>query len=706
MSALVTYARQGRIGVLIIDNPPVNAFSQAVRDALDERLQEAIADPATMAIVLAAAGRTFVAGADIREFGSITSGQLARRSAHPLLNGIENSPTPIVAALHGTALGGGLELAMAAHYRVAVPSAQMGQPEVKLGLIPGAGGTQRLPRLVGPILAAEMCAFGEPIDAFTALAQGLVDAIIDGDLHTGALAFAESIVGRPVRRVRDRLEKLRAVPPDSFTSLRAATRTRMRGQTAPLAAINAVEAAVTLPFDEGCRREYEIFEHCLRSDQSAALIHVFFAERGVAKVPALADAPRLPVRRAAVVGAGTMGTGIAMAYANAGLPVLLNDVSDAALERGLATIRGHYATSRSKGRLTEEDMTRRLALITPAPDYEALATADIVVEAAFEEMNVKKIIFAELDRVTRRDAILATNTSYLDIDEIAAATSRPEMVVGHHFFSPAHVMRLLEIVRGRATAPTVLATSMDLARTLRKIGVLVGNGRGFVGNRMYEPYVRESVSLVEEGTPPWVIDDAMYAFGMAMGPLAVQDLAGLDIGWRTRKAFAHLRLPGVRYPFAHDLLCEMGRFGQKTGAGWYRYEGARSRRNDPDVLAAIRARALADGIEQREATPEEIVDRLVLALVNEGARVLEDGIALRAADIDVVYVHGYGFPAWRGGPMMYADQRGLGRVAEKVRALQTRHGDLWRPAALVERLAREEGSFAAFDRTIDSAARR
>jgi 3-hydroxyacyl-CoA dehydrogenase len=586
---------------------------------------------------------------------------------------------------------------MACHQRAAVASARVGQPEVKLGLIPGAGGTQRLPRLAGPAIAGEMCAFGEPIGAVQAKMHGIVDSIVEGDLVEATVRLAREAARHPIRRTRDREEKLgdQAVNAALFDALRTAAARRLRGQRAPLAAIEAVHAATTMPFDAGCRRESELFLECLQSDQSKALVHVFFGERTVAKVPDLpAETPVVPIGRAAVVGAGTMGAGIAMAYANAGVPVVVREVTQDALDRGLATIRRNYAATVKKGRLAPEEAERRLALITPALSLDACGDADIVVEAVFESMAVKQEVFAELDRVVRPGAILATNTSYLDIDAIASVTSRPRLVVGHHFFSPAHVMRLLEIVRGAATDPTVIATSMDLARRLGKVGVLVGNGRGFVGNRMYEPFVRETVFLVEEGNDPEAIDRALTDFGMAMGPLAVQDLSGLDVGYRIRQAFAHLRVPGVRYPFASDMLCEMGRLGQKTGAGWYRYDDQRTPAASPEVTAAVRRRARDLGIPQQVASADEIVERLVFALVNEGARVLEEGIARRSVDIDIIWINGYGFPAWRGGPMKYADLVGLEHVASRVRHLHARAGHHWRPAPLLERLAAEGRTFS------------
>ncbi len=686
MSNLVEWTRDGEIGIITINNPPVNALSPGVPEGIGAGVEAAVADAAVRAVVLIGGARTFIAGADIKEFGKITSGQKKGPGLLELLEAIENCPKPVVMAIHGTALGGGLEVAMSGHYRVAAPSAQLGQPEVKLGIIPGAAGTQRLPRLVGVAKAVEMCAFGEPIPARDAFQHGLVDRVIDGDLLAGAVDFARQVLAQGGRAPRsgERNEKLGhdAANAPIFAAARERARERARGQAAPLAAIDAVEAATRLSFQEGCRREGEIFRQCLFSDQSKALIHAFFGEREVAKIPDVPkDTPVLPVRRAAVVGAGTMGGGITMNYVNAGIPVLLKEVSQEALDRGLATIRNNYANTVKKGRLTQQEMDERLARITPTLSYDGFGQADIIVEAVFENMALKKQTFAELDQVARPDAILASNTSTLNIDEIASATRRPEWVIGHHFFSPANVMRLLEIVRGQASSKPVIATSMDLAKKLRKVGVLVGNCRGFVGNRMFGPYRREATFLVEEGASPEQVDRALYEFGMAMGPLAVGDLAGLDVGWRIRQEFKHTEIPGARYPALEDRLCELGQYGQKTGAGWYRYDENRKPSHNPEVDRLVEAYARQAGIQRREISDQEIVDRLLYALVNEGARILEEGIALRGVDIDIIYLNGYGFPSWRGGPMWYADTVGLDKVLARVKEFH------WQPAPLLERLA-------------------
>ena len=703
MSELVRFSRQDEVGVITIDNPPVNALSPGVPEGIVTAIQAAAEDPEVRAVVLIGAGRTFIAGADIREFGKITSGERPRFTLYPPLLAIEDSKKPVVMAIHGTAFGGGLEVAMSGHYRVAVSTALVGQPEVKLGIIPGAGGTQRLPRLAGVAKAVEMCAFGEPVSAANALAAGILDKIIEGDLLAGAIEFARGVAGRLAYKTRERGEKLRNVTENAAVIAEARERARQtrRGQMAPLAAIDAVEAATRLPFEEGCRREAELFRVCLFSIQSKAMIHAFFGERTVAKIPDIPKETRLyDVRRAAVIGAGTMGGGIAMNYANAGIPVLLKETSREALDRGLSTIRKNYESSVKKGRLSPGSMAQRLGLITPQINYAGFEQADVVVEAVFEEMALKKRIFSEIDKIAKPDCILASNTSMLDLDEIASVTSRPHMVVGHHFFSPANVMRLVEIVRGKATSKEVIATSMALAKKLGKTAVLAGNRRGFIGNRMVEPYLREAQFLLEEGASVEAVDQALYDFGFAMGPLAMSDLAGLDVWWRIRQEYRHLEKPGVRQPLVAQLICEQGRYGQKTGAGWYRYDVNRYDANrrpspDPEIAALIEKTARAAGIERREISSDEMVERTVYALINEGARVLEEGVALRPVDIDIVYLDGYGFPVWRGGPMFYADTVGLPKVLAKIKEFEQRHGsDLWAPAPLIERLAAAGKTFA------------
>jgi 3-hydroxyacyl-CoA dehydrogenase len=702
MSDLVQFSKRDGIGVITINNPPVNALSPGVPEGIAQAFEQLNADDEVKAVVLIGAGRTFASGADIKEFAKVRSGEGRGTTRFPdVLMQIENSRKPIVMAIHGSALGGGLELAMAGHYRVAVAGAQVGQPEVKLGIIPGAHGTQRLPRLAGVAKAVAMCAEGNPISAAEALKFGIVERLIEGDLLAGAIEFAREISGKRVPKTRDRKEKL-GTPAENaliFAAARETARKKQRGMTAPLAAIEAVEAATKLPFEEGCRLERKLFTECLLSDQSKALIHVFFGEREVGKIPDIPkETPTIPVNHAAVVGAGTMGGGIAMVFANAGMPVLLKEADQAALDRGLANIQKNYASSVARGRFTQQFVEERLKLIQPTLTYDGFAEADMVVEAVFEGMELKKQVFAELDRVGKPGAILASNTSTLNVDEIASATSRPEFVIGTHFFSPANVMRLLEIVRGKKTNREVIATAMQLSKKLGKIGVLVGNCRGFVGNRMFHHYVRESVFLVEEGASVESVDKALTDFGMAMGPLAVGDLAGLDVGWRIRKEYRHLEKPGMRQPMAGDRLCEMGRYGQKTGAGWYKYDDKRQAIPDPEVASLVRKWAAEARIPQRNISAEEMVERCVYALVNEGARILEEGFAQRAVDIDIIYIYGYGFPAYRGGPMWYADAVGLKRVYDRVVEFEKQHGEVWQPAPLLKHLAEHGKTFADFTR--------
>ncbi len=701
MENLVQVSADKDVAIVTINNPPVNALSPAVAQAIAQAIEQVGKDAGARAVVLIGAGRTFVAGADIKEFGRITSGKSQRGTGlNPLLLEIEDLGKPVVVAIHGTALGGGLELSMACHYRVAAPGAQMGQPEVKLGIIPGAGGTQRLPRLVGVAKAVEMCAEGNPITAREGLKLGLVDRLIEGDLLAGAVAFAREVAGEPAPKTRERDAKLSVAPQEAsvFDAAREKARTKQRGMMAPLAAIHAIEAGTKLSFEEGCRVEQAQFRECLFSDQSKALIHAFFGEREVAKVPDIPkDTPTLPVKSVAVVGAGTMGGGIAMVFANAGIPVLLKDADQPALDRGLATIQKNYAGSIKRGRLTPQAADECLKRITPTLSYDGFGGVDMVVEAVFEGMALKKEVFGQLDHACRKGAILASNTSTLNIDEIASATSRPEWVIGTHFFSPANVMRLLEIVRGKATGKEVIATCLQLSKKLGKVGVVVGNCRGFVGNRMFGPYRREAQFLAEEGASIEAVDGALYDFGMAMGPMATGDLAGLDVGWRIRKEYRHLEKPGVRQPFAEDRLCEMGRYGQKTGAGWYKYDENRRAVPDPEVDALVRKWAAEKGVPQRHISSEEIVERCVYALVNEGARILEEGIAQRAVDIDIIYLYGYGFPSHRGGPMWYADTVGLKKVYGRIRDFHRQHGELWEPAPLLQRLAEEGKTFATFN---------
>ncbi len=704
MSDLIKLTRREHVAVITVDNPPVNALGPGVPEAIEVGLEAVAADRQIRAVVLIGAGATFIAGADIREFSKIVSGERPRLNLLPFLEAIEDCPKPVVMAIHGTAFGAGLETAMGGHYRVIAPDALVGQPEVKLGLIPGAAGTQRLPRLAGPAKAAEMCCLGEPVNAQEALSFGIVDRIVDGDLLEAALAFAHEIAGQPTRKTRQRDERLRDADPSIFFGLRERVRKTKRGRQASLAAIEAVEAATRLSFDDGCKREAELFYECLFSTESQALIHVFFGERTVSKIPGLPkDLKLYDIRRAAVIGAGTMGGGIAMNFANAGIPVIVKETAQNALDRGMASIRSNYAHTVSKGRLSQSTVDDRMALITPQLGYNGFETADIIVEAVFENLSVKQQVFLEIGKVAKPACITASNTSSLDIDQIASATSRPEMVIGTHFFSPANVMRLLEVVRGKATRDEVIATSMTLGKKLGKVAVLAGNCFGFIGNRMMLPYLRQAYFLVEEGASVEQVNQALYDFGMAMGPLAMDDLAGLDVMWAIRETGKHLEQPGARQPLLPDLLYQQGRFGQKTGRGWSHYDANRTPSPDPDVAALIETNALAHGIprrviESKQITSEEITDRCIYALINEGARILEDGIALRAVDIDITYIHGYGFPASRGGPLFYADTVGLKKVLARMSAFEQQQGDtFWTPAPLLERLAESGRTFASFE---------
>jgi 3-hydroxyacyl-CoA dehydrogenase len=707
MSDLVQFTKSGNIGIITINNPPVNALSPGVPEGIAESIDLLEKDASLQAAVLIGGGSTFIAGADIKEFGKMTSGK-SRGAGHlGLLLKIENSNKPVVIAIHGTAFGGGLEIAMSGHYRVAARNAKVGQPEVKLGIIPGAAGTQRLPRLAGVARAVAMCTDGNPISTEEALKCGIVDRLIDGDLLAGAMEFAREFIGKPVPKTRERGNKL-GTPEENtliFAGARENVRKKQRGMIAPLAAIDAIEAATKLPFEEGCKVEQKLFMECLFSPQSKALIHVFFGEREVGKIPDIPkETPLIPVKTAGVVGAGTMGGGIAMVLANAGIPVLLKEVDQAAIDRGMSGIQKSYANAVKRGRFTQKSVDERLKLIQPTLSFDGFADVDLVIEAVFEGMALKKEVFGQLDKICKSGAILASNTSTLNIDEIASATSRPPFVIGTHFFSPANVMCLLEIVRGKATSKQVINTCMQLSKKLGKIGVLVGNCRGFVGNRMFHPYVRESVFLVEEGASVEEVDSAMTEFGMAMGPLAVGDLAGLDVGWRIRKEYRHLEKPGERQAFAGDQLCELGRYGQKTGAGWYKYDENRRPMADPEVASLVKKWAAEAGIAQRRISSQEIVDRCIYALVNEGARVLEEGYALRAVDIDIIYLNGYGFPAYRGGPMWYADSMGLQKVYDRILQFRRQHGEIWEPALLLKQLAELDKTFAEYNREQHAAA--
>jgi 3-hydroxyacyl-CoA dehydrogenase len=703
MSDLIQYSVRDGVAVITIDNPPVNALGPGVPEGIAAAIPRAFADAAVSAVVMIGAGRTFVAGADIKQLEEQAHGRgPGAPNMHALFKAIEDCSKPVVIALHGTALGGGLELAMAGHYRVATADAQAGQPEVNLGIIPGAEGTQRLPRLVGVQAAVDMFVSGKPVNARDALRLGLVDQIVEGNLLEGAIAFARERAssGAIHRKTRDKNEKLGSL--ESNASILAAGREQARktrrNMVAPLRVIDAVEAAIALPFDEGCKREREICEACLAGEEARALIHAFFAERAVSKVAGISkDTRTYTIRKAGVIGSGTMGSGIAMALANAGISVLLKDAEQPALDRGLAAIRKNYAASVQKGRMTAEVVDQRLALIQTQLDYAGFDNVDLIIEAAFENMNLKKQIFGEIDRIANPDCVLATNTSTLDIDAIASATSRPQMVIGTHFFSPAHVMRLLEIVRGSRTSNEVIATALALAKQLRKVGVIVGNCRGFVGNRMMLPYMREAQFLVEEGATPSQVDQALQEYGMAMGIFAVDDMGGIDLAWRVRQESKHFEKPGMRTPLVLDKLYEMHRWGQKTNAGWYRYEDGRTPIPDPTVEALIESTAKQAGITRRSITNQEIIERCLYIMINEAARILEEGFAQRAADIDTIYITGYGFPAYRGGPMWYADSVGLRKVYERIVEFERQHGEYWTPAPLLKRLAEEGKTFAAWD---------
>ena len=699
----VHYEVVDRVAVLTIDNPPVNALGAGVWEAIDENVARANADAAVDAIVLIGAGSTFIAGADINIFKMLkTRDDSMKRSAgtHALLRRLEDSGKPLVAAIHGQAFGGGLEVAMACHYRVAAKDAKVGQPEVLLGIIPGAGGTQRLPRLAGVPTAIAMCTDGKPIAAGKARAAGIVDDIVDGDLRQGAVAFAKARAAAGERRKTRDI----AVTADQAAAgvaaceqARAALAKTARGARAPVAAVEGIAAGLQLGFDQGSVRERELFAECVVSTESKAMRHLFFAEREAAKVPDVPkDTPTLDIRRAAVVGAGTMGGGIAMSYANAGIPVLLKEVDDAALQRGLATIRKNYEVTMSKGKITAEQLEKTMALITPTTSYDGFDQVDIVVEAVFEHMDLKKTTFAELGRVTRPDCVLASNTSTLNVDEFASSSGRPTQVIGHHFFSPANVMKLLEIVRGRQTSKEVIATSVKLGKRIGKVPVVVGNCFGFVANRMLAYYMREAYLLLEEGASVAQIDTVLTDFGMPVGPFGMQDIAGIDVGARIRqylKSIGQTRAEGPQSAVP-DRLFEMGRYGQKTGAGWYKYE-AGSRKGIPDPLVddIAKEEAAKRGVTRRAVADDEILARIMTALANEGARVLEDGFATRAGDIDVIYSYGFGFPRHRGGPMFYAETVGLPTVLARVKEYRSRFGDYWQPAPLLEKLVAEGRGF-------------
>jgi len=674
------------VAVVSVDNPPVNALSEGVRTGLYKAVTQADADDAVKAILIICRGRTYIAGADIREFGKPPKGK-------PLPEvhlAIESASKPVISAIHGTALGGGLETALCCHFRVAVSSAQFGLPEVKLGLLPGAGGTQRLPRVVGVEKALEMMTSGEPVGADFALECGLIDEIVN-DLMPDGLAFAKQVVaeGRALVKVRDSDEKLKAAQkdPELFANFRKRIARKTRGFKAPEAIVQCVEDAVSKTFDEGIQGEQKRFMELVTGPQSAAQRYYFFAERQANKIPNLPkDLELIPVKTVGIIGAGTMGGGISMNFLNAGIPVTIVETAQEPLERGLAVMRKNYERSASRGRITPDDVEARLTKLTPTLNIEDIANSDLVIEAVFEDMDLKKDIFAKLDSFMQPDAILATNTSALNLNEIASVTQRPEMVIGQHFFSPANVMRLLEVVRGDKTSDAVLATTMALAKKIGKVAVVSGVCPGFIGNRMLYQRGVQAQKMIFEGPMPWEVDDVLYEFGFPMGPFAMSDLAGLDIGWDKNKS---------RGETVRDRLCEMDRRGQKTGAGYYNYDPqTRAKSPEPIVEDLIKEFSEKMGKKRREFSKEEILQRCLYPMINEGAKILEEGISYRPSDIDVVWVNGYGWPVYRGGPMYYADSIGLDKVMTCLKAFQEQDGDdFWEPAPLLKKLVAEGKGF-------------
>jgi len=699
----VRFDRIEAVGVITLDNPPVNAFSLSQRIGVSEALTAGLQDPDIQAFVICGSGRMFSAGADIREFDTGVAGESP--TLMDLISLIENSPKPVVCALHGTALGGGCELSLACHSRIAIPGTRIGLPEVTLGIVPGAGGTQRLPRLIGVLPALDAIVSGKPMTAEKAHELGLVDGLADdGDdllKISVSLAHRLSIGPEPPKKTRDRDGHLLEAQnrPELFDEFRSRISRRARGFEAPFACIDCVEAATTMSFENGLAFEREVFLRCRSSNQSLSQRHAFFAEREARKVSGLGpETSQTDVRHAAVLGCGTMGTGIAMCFANAGIPVIVTESEQGMLDRGMKMIRKNYASTVSKGRMTEEEAEARLALIEPTLEFERVSAADVVIEAVFEEMELKKKIFTRLDGLCKADAILATNTSSLDVNTIAAVTGRPEQVVGTHFFSPANVMRLVEIVRGDHTSPEVLATTLTLSKQLGKVGVVVGVCDSFAANRMLYPYSRQAQFLIEEGAFPEQVDKVIYDFGFPMGPFALSDLAGIDVGWRVRQHREPSRPKHLRYSEIADRLYEMGRYGQKTRKGWYNYEeGSRIPMPDPEVVDLVVRTSRELEIDRREISDEEILQRCIYPLINEGARILEEGIVQRASDLDIVWLYGFGFPRYRGGPMFYADSVGLRHVYEVMQGFCEIHQDWLEPAPLLERLAREDKTFAEWD---------
>ncbi len=695
MSEAASYTVRDGIAVITMNNPPVNGLGSVLRPGIMDGIRKAGADPAVKALVIIGSAKAFSGGADIREFNTP---KMNVPPSLPEINDAQDAcPKPMIAGIGGFALGGGLELALGCHYRVALPKSQLGLPEVKLGLLPGSGGTQRLPRVVGAAQAVQMMTTGNAVPAEKALALGLVDEVVQGDLLEGAVAFAQKIIKekKGPRRIRDMTVKVEGEPKAFFENARAEIGKASRGFPAPLEIVACVEAAVNKPFDEGRKEERQRFQKLVEGDESKALRHMFFAERQTGKIPDVPDdTPVRPIRSAAVIGAGTMGGGIAMSLVNAGIPVTIIEMKQDALDRGMATIKKNYAATVSKGRLKQEDMDKRISLIRSSIRLEDAKHADIVIEAVFERMDVKQDMFRKLDAVMKPGAILATNTSTLDVNAIAAVTKRPQDVIGTHFFSPANVMRLLEVVRGAHTAKDVLATTMKLGKQIKKVPVVSGVCDGFIGNRMVEKYGQQSLFLLDEGCSPAQVDAAATRWGMAMGPLAMGDMAGLDIGWEIRKR-RYVERPNFVYSRVGDRIAELGRYGQKTGKGWYLYEaGSRKPMADPEVEKIISRYRNENNIKTRQISDAEIVERLIYALVNEAAYILEEGIALRASDIDMVYLTGYGFPAYRGGPMFHADTIGLKNVLNSIQGFQSGYqGAVWKPAPLLVKLANEGRKF-------------
>ena len=699
MKGTVHYEVRGNIALLSIDNPPVNPLSSGVRQGLFDGVSSALADDAIEAIVLTGMHRAFIAGADISEFGAAATESVSLGDA---LDKMEGSTKPIIAAINGTAFGGGLEVALCCDYRIAAAAAPVGLPEVKLGLLPGAGGTQRLPRLVGAEAAVQAIVSGNPIMAPDALTMGIVDRVASGDIVDDAIAYAHEIIadGAATRKVRDLEDKISADRGNTalFEKFAANLDKTHRGQFAPAQILQCVEAAVNAEsFDEGMAVERARFAECMSDPQREALIHIFFAERAANKIPGLSkDVPLLDINKGSVIGAGTMGGGIAMCFANAGIPVRVHDNDPENLARGIKVIEGNYARTVSKGRLTQEEMDKRMSLIIPTENFDDLGDGDIVVEAVYENLDLKKEIFARLDKVMKQGALLATNTSGLDVDAIAGMTDRPEFVCGMHFFSPANVMRLLEVVRGKDSSPVVLGTAMALGKRLGKVSVMAGNCPGFIGNRMLGGYTRQAAMMILEGATPAQVDKVIFDFGLAMGPFTMNDMVGLDLGWRARKMMGGSNEVTARIP---DELCELGRYGQKNGKGYYQYaEGDRTPRPDPEADAVIAKVAEDLGYARRDFSDDEILKRCMYPLVNIGAKLLEEGHALRAGDIDTVYVNGYGFPTYVGGPMWFADSQGLDNVlADMERFFQETGDEVWKPSDLLKKLVGEGKNFASLD---------